>query len=314
MFAHNAGVDLHYRPRLKALMKRENLSQTELSRMTGIQVAQINKWVSGKAKADAHNLLKIAEATKCSPGWLVFGEGEDQFARIRGLVERLRAAVPDAPAPMPEEDQAPAAQPGANTGTPPAGTTPAEAGTAEPVRTARRTRPSRIEPAPEPPATYTPATPDREWTDADLPGLQIGNILTLSGVAAGGARVPEIVKGAYFHENGVRHIVASISGRSMEPRIAAGARVVLEVLKPVLTLVSGEIPESPGVRSGDVYLVELDDGEATLKRLDIFRGVASLRAYNEHEWGVAGVRLLTPGEQIRVLARFVGLYKGKLPA
>lgn len=314
--------------RLKRLRKAAGLTQEDLGNAVGVKWQQIGRWEGEGTQQDfLDRIAGLAKRIGVTPGVLGFGDGADpEWAKSSAaLIAKIQEAAAIAaelhgkiaqPAQSPAVQEPPAAQPGVEVETPAAGTTPAGAGTAAPVQateTRRRGRPSRIKADTEPHPAFTPTTPDREWTEADLPDLKVGVFAHMMGLAAGNARTPEIVKLCYFHENGVRHIVADVSGRSMEPRIPAGARVVLEALKPVLTFESGEIADTGAVRSGDVYMVELDDGESTLKRLDISGGIASLRAYNEHEWGVAGVRTLPPGEQFRVLGRYVGIYTGKLP-
>ena len=52
--------------RLCKLMKIKNVTQQDLSEMTGISRVTINKYINGKANANFYNADKIAKALKCS--------------------------------------------------------------------------------------------------------------------------------------------------------------------------------------------------------------------------------------------------------
>lgn len=52
--------------RLYAILFRKGVTQTELSKRTGIQVSLINNYIHGKVTPSSYNLDKIAKALNCS--------------------------------------------------------------------------------------------------------------------------------------------------------------------------------------------------------------------------------------------------------
>lgn len=61
--------------RLKFRREQCGLSQTGLSRMSGVPSTTVTRLESGDRGAELENLLALAQALGCSGGWLVFGEG-----------------------------------------------------------------------------------------------------------------------------------------------------------------------------------------------------------------------------------------------
>lgn len=59
-------VSVEFRQRLRRLMIRRDISQQELSRMTGIPQSTISNYLTGKFLPGFYNMDKIAKALKCS--------------------------------------------------------------------------------------------------------------------------------------------------------------------------------------------------------------------------------------------------------
>ena len=48
------------------LLKKQNLSQTELAKKVGVSVASVNMWCSGKRKMSMKTLIKVSKALNVS--------------------------------------------------------------------------------------------------------------------------------------------------------------------------------------------------------------------------------------------------------
>ena len=57
--------------RLKETMEMKNVSQTDLSKRTGLDKSLISNYVAGKYKAKSTNLYIIAKALNVSEAWLL---------------------------------------------------------------------------------------------------------------------------------------------------------------------------------------------------------------------------------------------------
>jgi phage repressor protein C with HTH and peptisase S24 domain len=83
---------MEFKDRVIARMRDLNLSATEISKLTGVSKATVSFWVNGTNGAKGRNLLALASALKCSPGWLSDGVGEvDDLTSAKG--ERLPSAT-----------------------------------------------------------------------------------------------------------------------------------------------------------------------------------------------------------------------------
>ena len=57
--------------RLNSILQNRNLSQADLSKMTGIRSSSISDWLNGKYEPKQDKISIIAEALNVSPVWLI---------------------------------------------------------------------------------------------------------------------------------------------------------------------------------------------------------------------------------------------------
>ena len=57
--------------RLNSILQKRNLSQADLSKMTGIRSSSISDWLNGKYEPKQDKISTIAEALNVSPVWLI---------------------------------------------------------------------------------------------------------------------------------------------------------------------------------------------------------------------------------------------------
>ena len=57
--------------RLNSILQKLNLSQADLSKMTGIRSSSISDWLNGKYEPKQDKISIIAEALNVSPVWLI---------------------------------------------------------------------------------------------------------------------------------------------------------------------------------------------------------------------------------------------------
>lgn len=57
--------------RLNSILQKRNLSQADLSKMTGIRSSSISDWLKGKYEPKQDKIAIIAEALNVSPVWLI---------------------------------------------------------------------------------------------------------------------------------------------------------------------------------------------------------------------------------------------------
>lgn len=57
--------------RLNSILQKRNLSQADLSKMTGIRSSSISDWLNGKYEPKQDKISIIAEALNISPVWLI---------------------------------------------------------------------------------------------------------------------------------------------------------------------------------------------------------------------------------------------------
>lgn len=64
--------------RLGLLLETSGMSQKELSRISGVSDSIISRVLRGHWTLSSKNIIKIVDATKISPSWLLgYGEDED---------------------------------------------------------------------------------------------------------------------------------------------------------------------------------------------------------------------------------------------
>ena len=66
--------------RLNSILQKRNLSQADLSKMTGIRSSSISDWLNGKYEPKQDKISIIAEALNVSPVWLI---GYDEPSRTQ---------------------------------------------------------------------------------------------------------------------------------------------------------------------------------------------------------------------------------------
>lgn len=57
--------------RLNSILQKRNLSQADLSKMTGIRSSSISDWLNGKYEPKQDKISIIADALNISPVWLI---------------------------------------------------------------------------------------------------------------------------------------------------------------------------------------------------------------------------------------------------
>lgn len=57
--------------RLNSILQKRNLSQADLSKMTGIRSSSISDWLNGKYEPKQDKIAIIAESLNVSPVWLI---------------------------------------------------------------------------------------------------------------------------------------------------------------------------------------------------------------------------------------------------
>lgn len=69
--------------RLNSILQKRNLSQADLSKMTGIRSSSISDWLNGKYEPKQDKIAIIAEALNVSPVWLI-GYDEPSTTQTEG--------------------------------------------------------------------------------------------------------------------------------------------------------------------------------------------------------------------------------------
>lgn len=69
--------------RLNSILQKRNLSQADLSKMTGIRSSSISDWLKGKYEPKQDKIAIIAEALNVSPVWLI-GYDEPSTTQTEG--------------------------------------------------------------------------------------------------------------------------------------------------------------------------------------------------------------------------------------
>lgn len=69
--------------RLNSILQKRNLSQADLSKMTGIRSSSISDWLNGKYEPKQDKISIIADALNISPVWLI-GYDDDAASQPEG--------------------------------------------------------------------------------------------------------------------------------------------------------------------------------------------------------------------------------------
>lgn len=78
--------------RLNSILQKRNLSQADLSKMTGIRSSSISDWLSGKYEPKQDKIAIIADALKVSPVWLIGYDDSTPTDKIEGYYVDLETA------------------------------------------------------------------------------------------------------------------------------------------------------------------------------------------------------------------------------
>ena len=89
-------MELHERIRL--LLNQYNMTQADLSRVTGVADTTISRYLNGYRKPKAKFLGKVAKYFGVSMYWLSFGEEDtaEGYGAVRNIVARNASALTDA--------------------------------------------------------------------------------------------------------------------------------------------------------------------------------------------------------------------------
>lgn len=77
--------------RLNSILQKRNLSQADLSKMTGIRSSSISDWLNGKYEPKQDKISIIADALNISPVWLI-GYDDDSASQPEGYYVDPEAA------------------------------------------------------------------------------------------------------------------------------------------------------------------------------------------------------------------------------
>lgn len=76
--------------RLRTLMREKDITQAELSRLTGIRASSISDWLKGKYTPKQDKIALLADALHVTPAWLLgYGKGEDKKPKVIDLQAEL---------------------------------------------------------------------------------------------------------------------------------------------------------------------------------------------------------------------------------
>lgn len=77
--------------RIIARRKALGLTQAALAKILGLSSVSVVKWETAQSKPRGENLLALAEALKCTPNWLIFGNEEQEPIPVEHLPLELNA-------------------------------------------------------------------------------------------------------------------------------------------------------------------------------------------------------------------------------
>ncbi len=76
--------------RLRTLMREKDITQAELSRLTGIRASSISDWLKGKYTPKQDKIALLADALHVTPAWLLgYGKEEDKKPKVIDLQAEL---------------------------------------------------------------------------------------------------------------------------------------------------------------------------------------------------------------------------------
>jgi transcriptional regulator with XRE-family HTH domain len=93
-----------YQQQLKALRKKQGLSQAQLAEMVGVEQPTIQRWESGSRMPDLDNLQMLARALGTTPGSLLDGDSVVSIGPTLFIKGSVAAGVWQAAAEWPEAD------------------------------------------------------------------------------------------------------------------------------------------------------------------------------------------------------------------
>lgn len=64
-------MSIHFINRLKSIMSERKITQSELSKRTGIRQSSISDWLNGRYEPKQDKIYLIAQALGVSPSWLL---------------------------------------------------------------------------------------------------------------------------------------------------------------------------------------------------------------------------------------------------
>lgn len=64
-------MSIHFINRLKTIMSERKITQSELSKLTGIRQSSISDWLNGRYEPKQDKIYLIAQALGVSPSWLL---------------------------------------------------------------------------------------------------------------------------------------------------------------------------------------------------------------------------------------------------
>ena len=72
--------------RLRTLMREKDITQAELSRLTGIRASSISDWLEGKYTPKQDKIALLADALHVTPAWLLgYGKEEDKKPAVKKI-------------------------------------------------------------------------------------------------------------------------------------------------------------------------------------------------------------------------------------
>ena len=82
-------MSIHFINRLKTIMSERKITQSELSKRTGIRQSSISDWLNGRYEPKQDKIYLIAQALGVSPSWLL-GYDETTSNQTEGYYVYLR--------------------------------------------------------------------------------------------------------------------------------------------------------------------------------------------------------------------------------
>lgn len=90
--AETAGERIAQARRELAAKRREDISQTGLAALVGVEPPTVSRWEAGLKTPSGPNLLKLARVLEKSPEWLIYGSGKaTDPTRVREIAKAAKA-------------------------------------------------------------------------------------------------------------------------------------------------------------------------------------------------------------------------------